>query len=479
MPYTSVNPSVHKTPTTSNYISSVTILDEIHKPEIDSNFIDRYGSQSMTGLMELIGNVTPVSQETYSHFEEDFLHHSIKVKDEATVAALVDTDKGYRFAIDQTGYDADKTDQYYIRLNNIVEFANGQVGMIVAYKNKAEAAVALSGYTPTFDAGTTELQVIVILYDEASADAGGLTAIKGANAILTGLEFAEMTDQPEGLTPNLIKYENGVMIMKESFRVSGSEATNMTWMEVPKKDGGVGYAWFLKGEKDTFNRMMNYTEIQMMNGHQAGATLKALGMRGTEGLLKFAKGGNYQTYTKGATPYGVTEFKALIRKLDKSRGSRENSIWCGRELSMGIDDTMVDKFSTAGAKFGDFVGSAEQMAQLGFESIAYGGFKFHKKVHEAFTNPEMLGTEGFNYAHSGLLIPMDTQIDPKRRKPIPSLAIRYKELEGNSRKMEHWLTGGAILENKTNENDSMKSNYRTERGFEGFANNRFAWIEGV
>ena len=44
---------------------------------------------------------------------------------------------------------------------------------------------------------------------------------------------------------------------------------------------------------------------------------------------------------------------------------------------------------------------------------------------------------------------------------------------GYSREMEHWLTGSAVLQNRTNEKDELRSHYRTERGFEGFAPNRF------
>ena len=72
-----------------------------------------------------------------------------------------------------------------------------------------------------------------------------------------------------------------------------------------------------------------------------------------------------------------------------------------------------------------------------------------------------------------MCIPMDNQRDPRSGDSIPSLRMRYKAANGYSREMEHWLTGGAILQNKTNGVDELRCNYRTERGFEGFAPNRF------
>jgi hypothetical protein len=104
-----------------------------------------------------------------------------------------------------------------------------------------------------------------------------------------------------------------------------------------------------------------------------------------------------------------------------------------------------------------------------------------KKSYKAFNHVKLLGytdsaSADSKYRTAMLLVPGDSQVDPISRESIPSLAIRYKEADGYSRELEHWLTGGAVLKNKTNGEDKLKTNYRTERGFEGFASNRFAWV---
>jgi hypothetical protein len=86
------------------------------------------------------------------------------------------------------------------------------------------------------------------------------------------------------------------------------------------------------------------------------------------------------------------------------------------------------------------------------------------------------GSADSKYRTAILTVPGDAQIDPVSRESIPSLSIRYKESGDYSRELEHWLTGGAVLKNKTDGIDKLKTNYRTERGFEGFANNRYSWI---
>jgi hypothetical protein len=42
------------------------------------------------------------------------------------------------------------------------------------------------------------------------------------------------------------------MIIKEIFKVTGSQATNIGWIDV----GGGDYRWFIKGEADTRQRFI-------------------------------------------------------------------------------------------------------------------------------------------------------------------------------------------------------------------------------
>jgi len=114
---------------------------------------------------------------------------------------------------------------------------------------------------------------------------------------------------------------------------------------------------------------------------------------------------------------------------------------------------------------------------LGFNSFSRGGYTFHKKTYDLFNHPKLVGATNFNYNGYGICIPMDTQKDAKSGDKIPSLRIRYKAANGYSRDMEHWLTGSAVLQNKTNTTDVLQSHYRCERGFEGFAANRYMLIK--
>ena len=134
-------------------------------------------------------------------------------------------------------------------------------------------------------------------------------------------------------------------------------------------------------------------------------------------------------------------------------------------------------FAGGGISYGAFIGSEEIGVAFGFKSFARGGYTFHKKAYEALSYSPMMGATGYNYSGMGLVIPGDMGKDAKTRESIPSLRVRYKEAGGYSRKMEHWLTGSAGLANPTSDVDELRCHYRTERGFEGFANNRFILLE--
>jgi len=487
-------PSAAQTQMTENYVSSIDFLGDIHKPDVGESLVKRYGNQSLTGFIAMMGGKKKVENKEYIHYEEDWIHQTFTVVDSATEGdggdgQIIGTGTGgYILDVsnsDDAGTDQDERDYTFLRPNAVVEFENGQVALVAAVSVNSGAWKVAEGFTTSETvAGANVCLIQVLPYDGTNAD---IANVVNGTGIITGTEFGEGTDQPEGLTPNVIKYQNTVMIIKEAFEVTGSEATNAVWFKVENPSTGTsGWLWYLKGEGDTYQRFEDYSEMQMLVGEQVASgatTLAALGIRGTEGLLEFAEGGNSLQYS---TTFGIDDFRTMVIDLDKNKGSKENTMWSGLTISIDIDDAFFNYFGGAsnygGASFGTFEGGQEKAVQMGFKSFQYGGYTFHKTTYDVFGSTQMLGYETVaggdsKYRTMSLLVPSDSQIDPVTRASVPSLQVRYKESGGYSREMEHWLEGGAVLKNKTNGKDVLKSNYRTERGFEGFAPNRFMIIE--
>jgi len=462
-----LNPTAVALATQDNYVSALTSTAlAMHKREVDENLVKRYGNQGITGLLELVGAKKESTQTTFSHYEEAFIHNSVKL----TAPTISDPDGANNFTLvlednvnAQLGTNDITTDDHPVRGGDILLGANGDMCYVQT----------VSGVTITMWA-----------MDDAFSMANGSTQ----RFSIIGNMYNENTSQPDGLLPRVHTYSNDCMIMKDSFVVSGTEATNVIYFKVDNEKMGSGYLWYLKGEADTYKRFQDHMELMMLLGQTNnnpditsavyGSDTTATGLRSTEGLLPFIENKG-QSMDLGSASITMADFDAIVKSLDKYRGAKEYALYAGIDLSLDIDDLLASQgaYAAGGANYGTFQNNKNMALNLGFNSFSRGGYTFHKKTYDVFNHPKLLGAAGFNYPGYGICIPMDTQRDARSGEKIPSLRIRYKAANGYSREMEHWLTGSAVLKNKTNTEDNLKSHYRTERGFEGFAANRYMLIK--
>ena len=466
-----LNPTSVALATQDNYVSALTTQAlAMHKRDVDENFVKRYGNQGITGLLELVGAKKESTQTKFEHYEEAFIHNRVKLTSPGSYSGTSDafvyvpednTDQlgltGTPGTPDQL-IDGTNTDTP-VRASDILLAPNGELMYVQSVAANGSPTLSALDGTPSMAVSTTGEYAIV------------------------GNMHGENTGQPSSIMPRIHTYTNECMIIKESFEVSGTEATNVVYFKVDNEKMGSGYLWYLKGEADTYKRFLDYCELQLIIGQtnsNAGIVSGTANqsMRGTEGLLSFIENRG-QRMDLGSAAITMADFDAMVKSLDKYRGAKEMALYAGIDLSMDIDDLLAAQgaYAAGGANYGTFQNKKDMALNLGFNSFSRGGYTFHKKTYDVFNHPKLLGTAGSNYSGYGMCIPMDTQRDAKSGSKIPSLRIRYKAANGYSREMEHWLTGSAVLKNKTNENDHLKSHYRTERGFEGFAPNRFMLIK--
>ena len=452
-----LTPSAVKVATSFNYVSSVDLVSRmdggtttaaqgIHKRDVDEQMIKRYGDQGITGLLELLGDKKETSSHLFEHYEEDFYHNNFT----GSIAA----ESGNQGTLTVSGDDDTAAGHHALRVGDLIQNAGGNI-YLVQSGSALTWKVQLVGAAETATLGSSEFVII-------------------------GNAYAEGTGQPDGLTPRVHHYQNNCQIIKETFEVTGTEATNITYLKVDSPKSGSGYLWYLKGEADTYNRFMDYCELACVLGQAGDANTVDTGDTGgsrvylTEGLLPFMENKG-QSMDLGASAITMADFDAAVKSLDKFRGAKEMALYAGINLSLDIDDLLAAQgaYAAGGANYGTFANNKDMALNLGFNSFSRGGYTFHKKTYDLFNHPSLLGATGFNYNGYGMCIPMDSQKDARSGEKVPSLRIRYKAANGYSREMEHWLTGSAVLQNKTNQTDTLQCNYRSERGFEGFAPNRF------
>jgi len=455
-----LNPTSVALATQDNYVSALTTAAlALHKRDVDENFVKRYGNQGITGLLELVGAKKEATQTKFEHYEEAFIHNVVKLTSPGSFSAntiahfdLTEQDNTDQLNGDQS-IDGTNNDNP-VRAGDILLAPNGELGYCTSVQ-ATSGDVNLQAFDGTFSMATsTEFEFAII-----------------------GNMHAENTDQPSSILPRVHTYTNECMIIKESFEVSGTEATNVTYFKVDNEKMGSGYLWYLKGEADTYKRFLDYCELMLIMG-QENVNTGISTLTSTEGLLSFIENKG-QSMDLGSASITMADFDAMVKSLDKYRGAKEMALYAGIDLSLDIDDLLAAQgaYAAGGANYGTFQNNKNMALNLGFNSFSRGGYTFHKKTYDVFNHPKLLGAVGHNYSGYGMCIPMDTQRDAKSGAKIPSLRIRYKSANGYSREMEHWLTGSAVLKNKTNSEDNLKSHYRTERGFEGFAPNRFMLIK--
>jgi|TARA_R100001230_G_C5689534_1_gene202100 hypothetical protein len=468
-----IKPSAVQIATSENYVSNLT-TNSLRQRDVSENLVKRYGEQGITGLMELMGSKAPTSNTTFEHYEEAFRHNS--------VSAVFGTTSANNSAEITLTIQSDSFQANFAGTTN--EYSPVRPGDILRDKD-GDMFYVISTQFPSASTYTVKVH-----------------SIDGANVAKTSdpFEFAiignahpEGGSQPDSLSPLIHEYSNKCMILKESFEVTGSEATNVVYVKVDNEKMGSGYVWYLKGESDTFKRFMDYSEIMMMLGEDiTNATLEGTTtafqsgnnvadnstLRGTLGLLPWIETDG-QSMDLGAASINMADFDAIIKSLDKYRGAKEYALYAGIDLSLDIDDLLAAQgaYAAGGANYGTFQNNRNMALNLGFNSFTRGGYTFHKKTYDLFNHPRLLGATGFHYGGYGVCIPMDMQKDARSGDQIPSLRIRYKAANGYSRDMEHWLTGSAVLQNKTNTTDVLQSHYRCERGFEGYAANRYMLIK--
>jgi len=473
----SVIPSAVKYTGTSNYVAA----SNLHKPQVDDRLIERFGDQGITGLLEMVGAKKSVQNSEFYHWEEARLHQSYTgsfVLSGATsaVATITISAPATSSVTNSDGQSPNyqNANSVNIRLGDVLMLDNGDICHVTG-DNGAD--------TELDNAGTA---ILVEPYTAWSYTASSTNA--GVKFTIIGNEYAKGSDQPsQYLQSRAEKFTNYTTIIKDSYAVTGTDATNVVWVKV-KGPMGEGYLWYLKGEADTYKRFLNWCEMSMMfgnvNTNSAVLGAAAGGVTGTAGNISGTKGLFNQVNDKGIVSnlgglaMSMDDIDDIVKELDKQRGAKEYAFYCNTATSLEFDNAIASAGSgfsgVVNQAYGMFSNKKDMAVNLGFASVNRGGYTFHKKNYDLLNDPTLLGYVGY---WAGIMLPMDVRKDAKSGAAIPSLQMRFKEANGYSREMEHWLTGSAVLKNPTNSIDELKCHYRTERGMQVFAPNRFVVVK--
>jgi hypothetical protein len=411
----------------AKYTSLGDFINEVNRPDIREALVKTYGDQGITGFLQMTGAVKSAgSADKVQWWEETRLHARQTGDWDANGDIIVTL--------------ADEA--IYTRVNDVLLI--GSVRYVV--KSVTASGTPVSSYA---------LEV------EALDGSSNPTTPAAIDAAIIGNLHAEGSGQPaEYLESNVVLRENPYMILKETFKVTGSQATNIGYINLGNGD----YRWYIKGEMDTRQRFLDKREMMMLLGEKGSVTVDQKTVGGSEGY--FAAIEDRGIVETGGVLSSLADLDAIVTELDKQGAAPEYAVYGNTEQMLAIDDMVASLNGASGfasggpttgaAAFGAFQ-NADQAVKLGFKSFTRGGYTFHNKSWKLLNDPTLLGGSAFK----GVMIPMTSVIDPKTGSRAAALEMNHKAVDGYSREMEHWMTGSILGVTNTND-DSLQFNYRSE-----------------
>jgi|TARA_R100000030_G_scaffold61298_3_gene46300 hypothetical protein len=461
----------------TNSPDKYTTVEELlayNKPDVRDELIKAYGDQGITGFLKMTGAVRSGGTADFiTWFEEGRRHTTIEFGATTVSDSDVDGIKGIEAVL--TKVNGTAVASISAGLGGAVTQAAQVLNVGDVLLDQASGHVFIVNLLDTDKDGSTGENLSVILSRLDGTD--GTSGMIATNQQMALIGSAHPEGQAAGARSafqkaNVNKLNNSYMIVKDMYQVTGSAATNIGYVNIGNGD----YRWYIKGEQETRARFMDKREMMMLfsekanQNDQGGTTISGLpgDIPGSEGYFAAVRSRGI-TATGDSTTRIFDELATIdniLIELDKEGAPAEYAMYLDRRTSLDIDDMLANGVATQNTaglpgQFGAFNNDADLAVKLGFKSFTRGGYTFHKHDWKLMNDPQLLG--GMTAAeYRGAMIPMASYVDPQSGVSAPALEMVYKEANGYSRELEHWVTGGAVIGNKTDDSDIAKFHYRSE-----------------
>jgi hypothetical protein len=455
--------------TPENY-TTVDALKKATKDFVLPDLVESYGDQGITGFLNLVGAVKAGGTSDQVDWWESGRRH-----------------KTYAYADGSVGSDVITLDDAAIRGASATDAEGLHVNDVVM-----DSVTGVRLIVKTRTAGTSV--VLVRLDGEVASGTNEVNTSSGGTLIHIGNLYGQGTNQPSHFQDSDIKkYRNPFMIVKDRYQVNGSQATNIGWVNL----GGGEYRWFMYGEQEARKRFEDRREMMMLFGEirdgasdgssdaiAANAKLGTTEAAGSQGYVSAVEERGIVISNANANPMdSFSEFDDLILQLDKQGAPSEYAMYLNRKQDLAIDDMLASGIATsvtAGlpGQFGAFNNDSNMAVKLGFKSFTRGGYTFHKHDWKLLNDPTLMGAS--NYLQ-GAMIPLTNVTDARSGAKAPALAMYYKEANGYSRELDHWITGGGVMGHTNNGDtgaDVATFHYRSEIALVTRAANQHVIIKG-
>lgn len=455
-----LQPSANRQITGTNYIGSAdfNFLNQ-YLPDLYEKEFERYGNRSISGFMRMVGAEMPCASDLIRWAEQGRLHMkytNVGVAIASGVATLT--------------VPAQSTVSGYPSNNPLATINIGlRIGQTIMCQEENGSRVfhARVASVSSYAAPAATTTVTADIYENPAPATGGNYSVW-----VYGSEFQKGTGgMAESLQPFDSYFSNNPIILKDRYTVTGSDMTQIGWVEVTGENGVSGYLWYMKAEHDSRLRFEDYLESSMLESIPAVASGGAAtaSFKGTEGVFFAVQ--NRGNIFSGGFPTSLIDFDAIVQRLDKQGAIEENALFVNRAASFAMDDFLAaqNSYGTGGTSYGLFDNNEQMALNLGFRGFRR-GYDFYKTDWKYLNDPTMRGqgtaSGTVGGAINGMLVPAGTtnvydEVMGQNAKR-PFLHVRYRQTESEDRKFKTWVVGSAGGASNS-DSDTMAVHYLSER----------------
>ena len=466
----------------SNYIDFTSTATkgwaQQYLPDLMEKEAEVFGNRTISGFLSQVGAEESMTADQVIWSEQGRLHLSYQ----GTVTVAGDVNGTFEITKDidgDTTVGTTTSRTHGVRVNDVVLIASAGI-----------VTKCLVVETPDSNVVSVEPYDKVDLTDHATTTSGSILLVIGSE-YGKGQSYSDITgthsaDRREAIEPSFKQFNNKPIIMKDYYEVSGSDASQVGWVEISGEEGQNGYLWYLKAEGDTRARFTDYLEMTMIEAEKTallspigfankqirGSADAGLNGAGTEGL--FAAIESRGNLTSGVTGVNaatdLAEFDAILAEFDKQGAIEENMLFVNRATSLAFDDMLasMNSYGAGGTSYGVFNNSEDMALNLGFSGFRRGSYDFYKSdfryLNDKATRGEINRVAG-SAAIRGVIIPagVSSVYDQALGKNLkrPFLHVRFRSSQTDDRRMKTWVTGSVGA--ATSALDAMQVHYLSER----------------
>lgn len=445
------------------YTNEIETSFNILKPDKWAQLMRSHGKQKSEyfSVITQLGFKVAATNETYSHFEDDWIHETVKAAAPIVIgAAGADT----TFVIDPQSLDSDN--RFYLREKDAILLQNGVRAYVRDIDTTTPTApvVTISPFDPTAVATVTAADELAIYTNGAD----------------------EGTDQPKGRFSGTREYSNDLQIIKETLSVTGTAMTDGLWFTsfgYKGENGETLSAYYIKGQKEAEFRIALSMEGACLFGERNTNPLNidpetGKQLKSTEGTYTYMeKNGNIVNYTSGS--FTVSKFNEINKIADKEVAPDNYCAFLGIDIHDEFDDTFVDYNKDTNISFTESVTGGKKKIDIGFDMLRKSGRSYGFKRLDSFSNAKTYGATGYDYVSQGMFIPLgyNKALSGNQTTSLPTVGMRHKALGGYDRYMEVWDNSGAGVGRKVTQNDSRNLFLRTHIGSHNMVGNQMILLK--